>query len=151
MILPIEYHKAAATDPDEEYRVPTILVVDDDPGLRKALSIFLKFQYFVVSASSAEEATMLLEELGADAVILDYKMPGKDGLELLRSIRSRYPKLPVLLLSGCADESTEQRAKTLGVNGCMRKPFELEEVVGSLAELVRVRGDTEHPNWDLSL
>lgn len=142
MILPIEYCSAPGWDP-KGMVAPSILVVDDDPALRKALTIFLKLQFMVFSASSVDEAMDVLDDSGADLVIMDYKMPGKDGLTGLREIRAKHSELPILMLTAYGDPKTFAKAMVLGAAECLKKPFELDDIFRSVGELMTSRGGHE--------
>ncbi|MFV1994497.1 MAG: response regulator [Verrucomicrobiales bacterium] len=133
MILPIEYHGTPRSKGGDE-NVKSILVIDDDVGLRKALSIFLKLQYDVFSAAGVDEGIAIYEECGADLVIIDYQMPRKDGFKGIREFRARDRNLPIILLTAYGDEDTFKVASALGADDCMSKPFELDEVFRSLDE-----------------
>ena len=117
-------------------KAPAVLVVDDDPALRKALTVFLKLQFAVFSASSMEEAMEVLEDSGADAVLLDYRMPGKDGLAGLPEIREKYGDVPVVMLTGYGDQALFDKAKDLGAASCLKKPIDLMDVLSTVIKAV---------------
>lgn len=148
MVLPIEYCSVPAWDP-QGLKAPSVLVVDDDPALRKALTVFLKLQFIVFSAGSVDEAMEVLNETGADMVIMDYKMPGKDGLTGVREIREQHADVPILMLTAYADPGTFVKAMGLGASNCLKKPFELEDIFRSLGDLLEKgeekEGDTPGP------
>ncbi len=135
MILPIEYCSVPGWDP-EGIKAPAILVVDDDPALRKALTVFLKLQFAVFSASSMEEAMQVLDDSGADAILLDYRMPGKDGLAGLPEIREKYGEVPVVLLTGYGDQALFDKARALGAASCLKKPIDLMDVLSTIIKVV---------------
>jgi len=138
VILPIEYCSVPGWDP-EGVKAPAILIVDDDPALRKALTVFLKLQFAVFSAGSVDEAMEVLEDNGADAVLLDYRMPGKDGLEALPEIREKFGEIPVVMLTGYGDLALFEKAKSLGVLNCLKKPIDLMDVLSALVNAVEGR------------
>jgi len=117
-------------------KAPAILVVDDDPALRKALTVFLKLQFAVFSAGSMEEAMEVLEDNGADAVLLDYRMPGKDGLAGLPELREKYSDVPVVMLTGYGDQALFAKAKELGASCCLKKPIDLMDVLSTVIKVV---------------
>lgn len=141
MILPIEYCSTPGCDPN--LNAPSVLVVDDDPALRKALTVFLKLQFMVFSAGSVDEAMEVLNETGADMVIMDYKMPGKDGLTGLREIRAKHADVPILMLTAYGDPRTFAKAMVLGAANCLKKPFELDDIFRSLSALIRPEENVE--------
>jgi DNA-binding NtrC family response regulator len=80
---------------------PVILVVDDDDPVRVMLARLLRTQgYTVLQAANAQEARTILEEQRPNLVISDIVMPGESGIELRRAIATRWPGLPVILISG---------------------------------------------------
>jgi two-component system response regulator (stage 0 sporulation protein F) len=105
----------------------TILVVDDDPGVRYALTEVLRDRgHRVIAASSGLEALDLLE--GVDVVVTDLAMPGMDGLELVSRIAERAPALPVILVTANGSEQMTRIASSRGACGCVRKPFDIDEI-----------------------
>ena len=90
----------------------------------------------VFSAGSVDEAMEVLDETGADMVIMDYKMPGKDGLTGLREIRAKHSGVPILMLTAYGDPKTFAKAMVLGAADCLKKTFELEDIFRSLCEIV---------------
>ena len=111
----------------------TILVVDDDPGVRYALTEVLRDRgHRVIAASSGPEALGLLE--GVEVVVTDLVMPGMDGLELVSRIAARAPALPVLLVTAHGSEQMVQIAARRGACGCLRKPFDIDEIVNAIEQ-----------------
>ena len=81
----------------------TILIVEDDAGLREALlDTLLLGNYEVVAADCAEEALMVLSSRSVDLVVSDIQMGEMSGLTLLKSIKTKYPNMPVLLMTAYA-------------------------------------------------
>lgn len=81
----------------------TVMCVDDDAGIRKLYGVLLgQNGYEVIAASNGRHARHVFESEGAEigAVILDYEMPGMNGLELARWLKARHPTLPVIMVSG---------------------------------------------------
>jgi CheY-like chemotaxis protein len=109
----------------------TILVVDDDPGVRFALTEVLRDRgHRVIAASSGLEALGMLD--GVDVVVTDLVMPGIDGLELVSRIAARAPALPVLLVTAQGSEQMVRIAERRGACGCVRKPFDIDEIVSAV-------------------
>jgi two-component system response regulator (stage 0 sporulation protein F) len=109
----------------------TILVVDDDPGVRFALTEVLRDRgHRVIAAASGLEALGLLE--GVDVVVTDLVMPGMDGLELVSRIAERAPALPVLLVTAHGSDQMVRIASSRGACGCLRKPFDIDEIVHAI-------------------
>jgi two-component system response regulator MprA len=119
-----------------------ILVVDDEPAVRRALERALRLdKYEVELAIDGEEALDRLAEQPADAVILDVMMPGVDGLEVCRRMRAAGDKTPVLMLT--ARDAIDDRVLGLdvGADDYLVKPFALRELQARLRALLRRVGD----------
>ena len=84
---------------------PTILVVDDDPGIRQALEFVLKDNYHVELCASGEAAMAAMAAVGSQvqAIILDIKMPGMDGVVVYEKVKEQYPALPIIFRSAYRD------------------------------------------------
>ncbi len=112
---------------------PSILVVDDEPNIRRALRMVLEPEgYAIVEAESAERA---LEVLGAEPVdlgIFDIRLPGMDGLALLSKARELWRDLPVLVVSGNADAADIVDAMRRGASDFIPKPVDRERVLVSV-------------------
>ena len=119
-----------------------ILVVDDEPAVRRALERALRLdRYEVELAEDGEQALDRLAERPADAVVLDVMMPGIDGLEVCRRMRAAGDKTPVLMLT--ARDAIDDRVIGLdvGADDYLVKPFALRELQARLRALLRRVGD----------
>jgi two-component system response regulator MprA len=120
-----------------------ILVVDDERAVRESLRRALELEgYAVELAEDGRQALERLdEEAQPDAVILDVLMPGMDGLEVCRTLRSQGSRLPVLMLT--ARTQVEDRVEGLdaGADDYLTKPFALEELFARVRALLRRSGD----------
>jgi two-component system, OmpR family, KDP operon response regulator KdpE len=115
-----------------------VLVVDDEPAIRRALRpplVELGFQ--VAEASRGEEALQLLRASAYDVVLLDINMPGIGGIETLRRIRSLAPRLPVLMLTVRDQEEDKVEALDMGADDYVTKPFSTRELVARIRTAVR--------------
>ena len=113
----------------------TILLVDDDPGVRFALSeVMCERGYRVVCASSGAQALASLD--GVDVVVTDLSMPGMDGLELVSQIAARAPALPVILLTAHGSENLVRIASSRGACGCLSKPFDIDEIARVIEQVI---------------
>ena len=107
----------------------TVLVIDDDPGIRDYLETLATRQgYGVYTAADGETALASLDDTTPDLITLDAVLPGMDGLETLRRIKQRLPEVPVIMLSGHGQARTIVEAMRLGATDFLRKPFEVEEL-----------------------
>jgi two-component system chemotaxis sensor kinase CheA len=99
-----------------------VLVVDDSAGARQLVGSVLTGQGFeTLVAADAEEGLAKLQEESFDALVVDYAMPGSDGVELVQAVRNILPSLPVVMVSAVADEKDQARAWAAGVNAYLDK------------------------------
>lgn len=107
-----------------------ILVVDDDPAIREGLRrILTARQYDVDTASTAEEALLILPEKPFDLVLTDLQMPGMDGLTLLDEIKRRSPQTPVVMITAHAMTDIVIQALRRGVSDFVTKPYKPDELL----------------------
>mgnify|MGYP006312642609 CR=1 FL=1 len=81
---------------------PPILIIDDDAGIREMLAINLRRYYEVRLCASGDEGMQAVDE-HVHSVILDIKMPGKDGLQVYKELKTRHPELPIIFYSAFQD------------------------------------------------
>ncbi len=109
-----------------------VLVVDDDPAVRKSIDRILSNKgYAVITAENGEEALRKLNEEQYDLVYTDIRMPGVSGLEVAEQIRARKPWTPVVIITGYGTDAAEARAKAAGVSSFMHKPLSPEMIEDS--------------------
>jgi len=122
-----------------------ILVVDDERAVRDSLRRALELEgYEIELAADGNEALARLESADEpDAVILDVLMPGVDGLEVCRRVRSAGKKLPVLMLTARTEVEDRVAGLDAGADDYVVKPFALEELLARLRALLRRAGDGE--------
>lgn len=103
----------------------TVVVVDDDAGVLKALTLLLQaFHWTVVPFSAPEQAVdYLRDNPPPDLILSDLRMPAMSGIELLASVRGFTLSVPFVLMSGHATPQETDVARTLGMNGFLSKPF----------------------------
>lgn len=113
-----------------------ILLVDDEPELRNLIADgFQGRGYEVLTAGSAPEALKLLSaSSGIECMVSDIRMPGMNGIDLLKEAKSLYPKLKVILISGFADLSPAQ-AQELGATGLLEKPFPIKQLIEMVSKI----------------
>jgi excisionase family DNA binding protein len=118
---------------------PSILIVDDDPGLRGFVRASLELEgYSVREAGSAEEGLAALEEESPDLILLDVMMPKVDGWEMLRRVQERHGvgSIPVLMFSGKVEQPTD--ATERGASGFIGKPFDPQQLIESAKHMLPV-------------
>jgi len=114
-----------------------VLVIDDEPPIRKLLRMGLSAQgYDVLDAPNGKTALELLDEK-PNLVILDLGLPDIDGLELMRRIRHRQEGLPVVVLSSRGDEAGKVAALDLGADDYVTKPFGMDELLARMRAALR--------------
>jgi two-component system, NtrC family, nitrogen regulation response regulator NtrX len=110
-----------------------VLVIDDEVAIRDSLRMTLEYEgYEFVGAATGQEGLALVERETPDLVVLDVKMPGMDGLEVLDRLRSKGETVPVLVISGHGTISTAVEAVKKGAFDFIEKPFSSEKVLVSL-------------------
>lgn len=117
-----------------------MLVIDDDPGVREVLKLALVLEGFdVVEAESGDVAVAAATTHAFDVAITDLKMPGMSGLETLAALRQIDPSLPVIIASGFLAEEVAAECLSLGALACIRKPFDLEDLLSLVQRALRER------------
>jgi len=119
---------------------PKILVVDDDPSIAEAIKAALEGEgYEVITSFSGEDALKKLREKRIDIAFFDVKMPGMDGVELLKRTKKMSPDTYVIMLTAYASVDTAVEAMKEGAADYIRKPFELKDikstVLGALEDI----------------
>jgi len=117
----------------------TVLVVDDELDLLFTIGLGLELAgYRVLKATSGEEALEVVTAESPDAIVLDLRLPGIDGWEVIDRLEktAAFPRTPVVLLSAQVDAATAARAVKLGVHAHLAKPFSATELNGVLSKLL---------------
>jgi DNA-binding NtrC family response regulator len=122
---------------------PCILIVDDEKNIRLTLARAVKpLEIPVQTAVNGEEALQKLQDIHCGLVFLDLKMPGMDGMEVLRRIRKRWPTIPVAIVTGHGTIELAVEAMKLGAIDFIQKPFSPVEIL----DLARRVGEHNAPN-----
>lgn len=113
----------------------TVLIVDDEPGIRKLLQMeFEDFNADVSLAESGQAAIKLLKEKQFDIVFTDMKMPDGDGIWLISQIHKELDQTPQIYLCSGYFNHTDEEIKELGIIKAFSKPFDFMEVVSEIIE-----------------
>jgi excisionase family DNA binding protein len=121
-------------DKDRPGDRPRILVVDDEQAVRDLLAKTLTMaDYDVDSAPDGATAIDRMRAVEYDLLITDLKMPGMDGLSVIREARRATPDLPVIIITGYSTEASAIEAINLGVAGYLTKPFRLPRILAAAA------------------
>jgi two-component system sensor histidine kinase/response regulator len=121
---------------------PRILIVDDDTALLEALPEALRLRMQPIAIDTCDTAQAALERVAAtdyDAIVSDIKMPGMDGLTLLKSIHELRPETPTLLITGHGEHDLAIQALRHGAYDFIQKPIERDYFVTSLRRAIQVR------------
>jgi DNA-binding NtrC family response regulator len=126
-----------------------ILIVEDDPGLRFTMTDALEGNGFAVTgADNGVEAIRRLLDEAFDVVVTDLRLPGKDGMEVLRAARGKTPPPSVVVMTGYGSVESAVAAMKSGAEDYLTKPFSMEELLLLLVKILRLRS-LEEENRDL--
>jgi DNA-binding NtrC family response regulator len=117
-----------------------VLVVDDDPALLQALPQALRLRMAGVTVDTADSGPAALDRIASrdyDAIVIDVKMPGMDGLALLAEILARRPDTPVLMITGHGEHALAVQALRGGAYDFIQKPIDRDHFVAALSRAIR--------------
>src|SRR5262249_55007020 len=120
----------------------TVLIVDDDEGMRDTLTAILKREYRVLRVSSGEAALPILNREDVDLILLDVRLPGISGFEVLRIVKENYSLIDVLMISAVTEIETAVQAMKLGAYHYITKDFDYDQ----LRSLVRNASERQDLN-----
>jgi DNA-binding response OmpR family regulator len=128
-----------------------ILVVEDEEGIADFLSRGLEAEgYEVTMVGDGIAGERLALSGGADLVVLDRMLPGRDGIEVLGAIREKKPALPVIMLTAKAEVADRVEGLDLGATDYVTKPFAFEELLARIRSRLREAGDTSQTTLEAS-
>ena len=114
-----------------------VLIVDDEPPIRKLLRMGLAAQGYQIMEAPNGKAALELIEQGPDLIVLDLGLPDVQGLDLLRMLRARNERAPIVVLSSRGDETAKVAALDLGADDYVTKPFGMEELLARMRAALR--------------
>src|ERR1041384_3826128 len=120
----------------------TVLIVDDDEGMRDTLTAILKREYRVLRVASGEAALPVLNREDVDLLLLDVRLPGISGFEVLRIVKENYSLIEVIMISAISEIETAGQARTHGPYHYVTKDFDYDQ----LRSLVRNAGERQDLN-----
>ena len=113
-----------------------VLILDDEEDFALTLAGRLQLRGMSVRcAFSGTQGLDCLREQPADILLLDMRMPGLSGVEVLRRVRAEQPELPVIIITGHCSEQDRQTATALGVQGYYTKPLQFEALLAAIREM----------------
>lgn len=115
----------------------TVLLVDDYRSLREGILLLLEDEYRVVAVETGEQAVEVVSALGPDLVLLDLKLPGISGVEVLTEMRLRKIDSPVLIISAIQDPSVAANLYRMGACDYLTKPFGIRELKGKIEQILQ--------------
>lgn len=119
---------------------PILLVADDEPAIRTNLRLLLESEgYQIREAADGEQAARLLQASDVALCLLDLKMPGRDGMEVLRGHADRLEETPILVLTAYGGSAAAIEAMKLGAYDYLTKPFDFDEVLFSIRRALKQR------------
>ncbi|MHC9539178.1 MAG: ATP-binding protein [Vulcanimicrobiota bacterium] len=120
-----------------------VLHIDDDPTFLEIFKTMFRSDFDITSRDSAVDVLAALEEGGMDAIVLDYEMPGRNGLDVLREVREHHPSMPVLFYTGQGNEEVARQAFTEGATDYFVKHTaaiaQKEKIMNSIQKAVEKR------------
>jgi two-component system response regulator HydG len=123
-----------------EIRGMKILLVDDDEWIRDSLRIFFEAEgCHILAVETAEEGLSAINDQTFDLLLVDYKLPGLDGLEFLKRIHDTQPDAIKILITAYLNKHLVSEAKKLNVQGLIEKPFTSDTIMASLAFTIQQR------------
>ena len=113
-----------------------VMVIDDDIAILGMMKAMLDKDYRVMPAPSGEKALRLIEKKKPDVILLDYEMPGMNGVQTLGKLRedSRYADIPVIFMTGAKETAVIERIVALGAAGYLIKPAEAEDIKRAVSD-----------------
>ncbi|MBD8037712.1 response regulator [Solibacillus sp. A46] len=116
-----------------------ILIVDDQRGIRLLLDELFKKEGFITHlAANGYDALKIAKENAIDCVLLDMKIPGMDGLEILAHLKSENPDLPVIMMTAYVEQHMIDTATELGVTKYFSKPFNIFEIRDEVKKILTI-------------
>ena len=117
-------------------RIESVLIIDDEKDLCSLIAEILSEKgYRVITANTGRQGTSKLRKNRPDLILLDLKLPDVEGTKLLSRIRKNYPQIPLLMISAYGNEEVKKKAKSLGAEQFIDKPFTPE---GLLKEIKKI-------------
>jgi DNA-binding NtrC family response regulator len=147
MMEPTTRRAAASPEPvPSETPAPTlkVLLVDDEEDFVRTMADRMEMRELGSEvALNGEQALQMLEDDIPDVMVLDLRMPGIDGMEVLQRVRKAYPQVEVIILTGHGSDQEEDEARRLGAFAYLRKPVDIEDLMDTVRRAGRARGEAQ--------
>ena len=117
----------------------SVLIVDDEFGVRESLRILLQPYYEISTAQGGEEVLKVIRERKIDLITLDLNMPNLSGFETLREIRKIDSEVPVIIITGYGTQKDEKEAFHYGVTDFISKPFNTSSIISVIDRILEER------------
>ena len=115
----------------------SIVIVDDDPYISESLDTFFGEHNRVQTFESAESALAAEDKFdNVNVFILDFKLPGKNGVELYKQFRAKFPKAKYILITGEMSYEMAENTRTIGFDALMLKPFDFTILEDNISGLI---------------
>ena len=111
-----------------DQNVGSILIVDDERGPRDSLRMILEPKHRVLQAAGGAEALEILRRERIDLITLDLNMPGMHGQELMRTVQAEFPRVEIVIITGCGTVESAAEGIRSGVCDYLQKPFDVVQV-----------------------
>lgn len=118
---------------------PTILIVEDQEGPRRALMMILSSFYRIYTAETATAALKIIVECPIDLILMDVGLPDYSGIELLRRVRATGQEVKVIVMTGGASIESAEEVLRLGAVAYLLKPFNFQEVLTLVEDALKVK------------
>lgn len=136
-----------ASPSDGNVSLNCVLIIDDDPDLVATTSVLLKQRGFrVISAANREDGLVLARERGPDLIVLDVSLPQASGFDTYQELKdpsnpnnSRCQHAAVIILTPRTKDEDVERARAIGADGCVRKPFQPKDLCQKIAQMLEKR------------
>ena len=126
----------------------SILVVDDDAGVRKMLSSVLSNEGYVVeTAESGKQAVRVVEKSSFDLCLVDIKLPDMKGTELLQALKQRQPKMVKIIITGFPTLENAISAVNEGAEGYVLKPFDVPKLLEMIKKHLDEKTGKQYRDW----
>ena len=127
---------------DRELPSASILIAEDERGPREVLEIILSPFFTIHAAETRERVLEVLEMESIDIVTLDLRIPGSQGLSLLKEIKEKYPDVELIIITGDSGPRMKLAMENYDIAGYILKPFDIEELLSVMDRALRRRSES---------